>query len=431
MPFFDETQQQQPLMQPMPQMQVQQPQPVMLQPQPMVMPAVQQTAAFPQDIQDQLLNNMRQEMDDQIRSRKGAKVQQLLSDVSGLVGPAIAAFGKGPGVTGGGVALMHAGAQAAQDTKARIAAEKMQHQNALQSYIQMYNTVGLKPAQKAIDNQIKQNKTQTEMAWKQQLEAGRNNRFARSMDMKGKALESLDKYRTGQITSKEHATNVQQAYHEGLLTLKARGLDIDQQKADQVGQNMHEMMDIRRQYVQLKKQGLASQDNRHAQDLIQRYAKMKLENEQFNNNIAKQLQRKDSMGNYVYAGPDGKPIDASQFQTDFTAPEPPEPSPEEMAAADQELANSQQQVSGQVVRQPMADPAAAMRNQVQALDQQGQPAQAQAAPQAQMFGSRMQQLSKFGISPQAAKMNFVQNRMAKQGMTQEQAEQLWKQMGGQ
>lgn len=417
---------------PMPQQQQQQPM-ITQQPQ-MMMPAQQQMPAtqFPPDIQQRLEDNMRREMDDEVRSRRGAKTQQLISDLSGMVGPAIAAFGKGPGVTGGGVALMHSAAQAAQDTKAKIASEKMQHQNALKAYVDMYDKVGLRPAQKAIEETRKQLTAQQNEAYRTNKEARLTNQFKQGMSFKEKSLASQDAFRKGSISAREHATNVRQAYDQGILTLRNAGLKIDQQKADQVGKNMEEMMDIRHQYVQLRKQGMNDANSRAAKELAQKYAAMKLHNAEFNQNLAKQTNRKDSLGNYIYSGPDGKPLDASQFQVDFTAPTPQttEPTPDELDQADQELQGQSQNVQGQVVHAPGPDPGQAMQSQVQQLDQSQQQGQQQQAPQGNPFAGRIQQLQKMGVSPEAAKQNFIQNRMIKQGMNQQQAMQAWQQMTG-
>lgn len=420
-------------------------------------------ASYPDDIKKNILDHIRQSMADEVADRRKAKINEIGTQLQGLVGPAIAAFSKGPGATAGGVALMQSAKQEAMQARARADQERNQHANLLKDYVNMYNVVGIKPLQDAV-------KAAGQQAKETRLQGAADQRqknFETTLAWKDRSLKSLDAYRTGRMTAsnlKESHTN---DYHEALLGLKARGLDISEDKAKEISAYHGDLIDLAHQNAQIKMQGINNQNRQHYEDNKAKMAGISTKVEMFNQNIAKQMQRKDQMGNFVYSDPSGKPLNPADYQVDFAAAQTEPPADmvlQELQGAGQP---AREQVQGQIA-QPQQAPAQENQPGAQvfqgqqtgsapppqgmptAQPQQGPPimqnspgAQGhgknfvppptggapQAANPANLFQANMQSMLQAGMQMPQIKATFLQSAQQR-GFAPDQALQMFYQFGG-
>ena len=348
--------------------------PIQVQPQgqvpvgqmaPPMMPMYQpQQADYPQDIKDTVLQNMRQEMADAVQAKRGAKVKQLGQDLQGMVGPAIAAFG-GAGASAGGVALMQQAKQDAAAARAHADSQATQHANAIKDWVSMYNTVGLKPIQnanRAIADQAKEQRLMTKQQQQQQ-------NFDKTLDWKNRSLQGLTDYRNGTLSFKKLAEQHKEAYHGGLLGLKARGLDLKDEEIDNQVKYHDEVLKLGYENARIKMVGINNQNRQAYETNNIRKAALQAKIGMFDSKLHAQLSRVDSLGNPVYTDPSGKALDPNDFILDFSAPQAKEPTPDQLMAEFQPQ-QPQEQVQGQVM---------------QPQPQQGQPMQPQAPQQGDRF----------------------------------------------
>lgn len=358
-------------------------------------PYMMPQAAFPQDIQEKTLDNLRMRLNEGLDDRKG-KYEDVANKIfTGLVAPAFATFG-GPGTSAGAVQAMNAAKAEGQQAKQNRMVEAQQKQAAIKGYVDMYNTVGIKPLQKLVEDQLKARKQDADMSKTQATLAQRD----RALGLKEKV-----------------ATNTQ-TYHDQILKLKSRGLDISEDKLKQTKELAEKKMQHADAYARLmieqQKYGYDAARQRQMDQIKHQFATEQQQLAKFNSEMEVKLQEKDvKTGKYKYTDEQGNPLDPSRYQLQIDAPKVSEPVSDEGLMSALEALHASTQSGGQ----PQ------MMQQGQALPQAG--AMPQMHPQALQRGvSVFQGLIKQGVQPdQAAKM-FIQSATTKGGMSLQQAMQL-------